>query len=122
MRIHKTLLAVGTAGMIALAGAGCGGDDKAEDAVNTLQQQGEKLQERGQALQDKAARLQQQFRDGDITAEQLREELERDARALQEEATDATGDAIENLQDADIPDEAKDQLEEAQRQLEDATR
>lgn len=121
MRIQKTLIALGAAGMIALTGAGCG-DDKAEDTVQTLQEQGEKLQERGQALQEKAARLQQQFRDGEITAEQLQEELERDARAIQEEATDATGDAIENLQDADIPDEAKEQLEEAQRQLEEATR
>ena len=103
---------------VALAVAGCGGDDDVD--TEKLQQQGEELRQQGEDLQEQAEETADEIRSGKKDAEEAAKELQEEAKKLEEDAKDTASDAIDEVQDADIPDEAREQLEEAQKQLEES--
>jgi hypothetical protein len=58
--------------------------------------------------------------DAQKTADEVRagtKDAEQAAKEIQEDATDLTNESIDAVEDADIPDEAREQLEAAQKQL-----
>jgi hypothetical protein len=120
MRIPTAIrtAALALAAVAAIGAAGCGsGNDTAEK----LQKQGQQLQERGRALQEKASTIARQVQEGTVDPEAAARELQRDADAMTDEAKGVANDAIDSVKDdAHIPDEAKQQLEQAQEQLKEA--
>jgi glutamine synthetase type III len=103
---------------ITLAVAGCGGDDDVD--TDKIQQQGEELRQQGEELREKAEKTADDVRSGKKNAEEAAEELQQDSKELEEAAKDTASEAIDEVQDADIPDEAREELEKAQEDLEQA--
>ena len=101
IRASLTGLVVAAAVTIAACGDGGAGVSKTES---------EQLQKQSTELQQKANRAAADMKSGKVDAEQA-------TRELQDEATKLAGDSIEAVKDADIPDEAKKQLEDAQKQI-----
>jgi hypothetical protein len=102
IRASLTGLVVAAALTIAACGDGGTGVSKTES---------EQLQKQSTELQQKANKTAEDIKAGKVDAEQA-------TKALQDDATKLADDSLEAVKDADIPDEAKKQLEEAQKQLE----
>ena len=102
IRASLTGLVVAAALTIAACGDGGTGVSKTES---------EQLQKQSTELQKKANKTAEDIKAGKVDAEQATKEIQNDATKL-------AGDSLEAVKDADIPDEAKKQLEEAQKQLE----
>jgi hypothetical protein len=102
IRASLTGLVVAAALTIAACGDGGTGVSKTES---------EQLQKQSTELQQKANKTAEDIKSGKVDAEQASKEL-------QDDATKLAGDSIEAVKDADIPDAAKKQLEDAQKQLE----
>jgi hypothetical protein len=106
MLIRLSLPGLLVAASLSLAACGDGGT-----GVSKIES--ENLQKQSRELQKKADKTAEDIKSGKVDAEQATKEL-------QEDATKLAGDSLEAVKDADIPDEAKQQLEEAQKQLEQA--
>jgi hypothetical protein len=85
----------------------CGSDD------GISKDEADKLQKQSQELQRKAEKTAEDIRSGKVDAEQATKDLQKEADELTDKALDAA-------KDADIPEEARKQLEEAQKRLEEA--
>ena len=73
-------------------------------------------QDEAQQIQDHATRVRQ---DAQKAADEVRagtKDAEQAAKEVQEDATDLANESIDAVEDADIPDEAREQLEAAQKQ------
>jgi hypothetical protein len=104
MIIRASLTGLVVAAALTLAACGDGG-------TGVSKTESENLQKQSTELQHKANKTAEDIKAGNVDAEQATEEL-------QDDATKLADDSIEAVKDADIPDEAKKQLEEAQKQLE----
>ncbi len=74
-------------------------------------------QQEADRIQDKATQVQQ---DAQRTADEVRagtKDAEQAAEEIQDDMNDLANDTIDAVEDADIPDEAREQLEAAQDQL-----
>jgi hypothetical protein len=101
IRASLTGLVVAAALTIAACGDGGTGVSKTES---------EQLQKQSTELQQKANKTAEDIKAGKVDAEQA-------TKALQDDATKLADDSLEAVKDADIPDEAKKQIEAAQKQL-----
>ena len=101
IRASLTGLVVAAALTIAACGDGPTGVSKTES---------EQLQKQSTELQQKANKTAADIKSGKVDAEQATKELQNDATKLAD-------DSIEAVKDANIPDEAKKQLEDAQKQI-----
>ena len=115
---RRTLAALLAVAALGLAACGDDGSD-----VDRLRDEAGELQQRGEELEDKAAREAAEGRAGrDQDGGGGGRRARRDAEDLAGDAKDTANDAIEDVKDdAAIPEEAVQQLEEAQEQLKNAT-
>jgi DNA gyrase/topoisomerase IV subunit A len=104
MIIRASLTGLVVAAALTLAACGDGGTGVSKTESDQLQKQSTELQQ-------KANKTAEDIKSGKVDAEQASKELQADATKLAD-------DSIEAVKDADIPDEAKKQLEDAQKQLE----
>ena len=77
-------------------------------------------QDEAQKIQDHAAQVRQ---DAQKAADEVRagtKDAEEAAKEIQEDANDVANESIDAVKDADIPDEAREQLEAAQKQMNEA--
>ena len=102
--IRNALTALALAATLTIAACGGGGVDNDE----------------AEQIRDHAAEVQQ---DAQRTADEVRagtKDAEEAAKEIQDDATDLANETIDAVEDADLPDEAKEKLEQAQAQLNEA--
>lgn len=111
---RRTLVSLLIAGAVATGLAACGGDSDSEK----IQKSADHLQQQGTQLQIDAQKAAQDVKDGTKSSEDAAAEIQAGAEKLTDEAKDTAGDAIDAVKDdANVPDAAKEQLEQAQDQL-----
>lgn len=115
----RTISAVVLPIAVAVAFAGCGsGVD--QDKADAVRKQGTELQEQGARVQGDAAKLAADVQAGRITQAEADRRLEEQTTQITEKAKGVATEAIDVAKDANIPDEAKKALEDAQKQLQTA--
>jgi cell division septum initiation protein DivIVA len=115
-RSLSILLAAGA--LVATGLTACGGDSRNEE----LQRQGAELQQQAQQYREKTERAAEEVRNGTRSAEDVAGEASADAEKLVDDAKETTSEVIDTVkEDSRLPDEAVDQLEDAQQQLEQPT-
>ena len=102
--IRKLLTASLVAVSLAVVACGGGGVD---------QDEAKKIQDHATQVREDAQKAADEVRAGTKDAEQA-------AEVVQEDATDLADESIDAVEDADIPDEAREQLEAAQKQMNEA--
>jgi gas vesicle protein len=105
MKIRISL--IGLAATAALAFAACG----SEPDNGISRSEAKKLEQQADELREKANRLGEDVRSGKVDAEEAAAELQKDS-------TDLAQESLEAAKDSNLPDDIKQELEEAQKQLE----
>jgi len=115
---RRSLASLLIAGALATGVAACGGDSDSDKA----QQRAAELQDQGDQLRQDAEKASQEVQDGTKSAEDAAAEIQAGAEDLADDATDAAAETIDDVKDnTNVPDAAKEQLEQAQEQLETTT-
>ena len=115
---RRTLASLLIAGAIATGVTACGGASDSEKA----QERAAQLQDQGDQLRENAEKAAQEVQDGTKSAEDAAAEIQAGAEDLADDAKDAAAETIDDVKDnANVPDAAKEQLEQAQAELETAT-
>lgn len=107
----------------ALGAAACGNSDvkEAQDLGKDLQKQGQALQDKAQEGREEIKQISADIQSGKISPEEGQKQIEKITDELQSDAKDITKKGIEGVQNLDnVPDSAKDDLEDAKAQLEQA--
>ena len=111
---RRTLASLLVAGAVATGLAACGDNSDSEQ----IQKSADHLQQQGTQLQIDAQKAAQDVKDGTKSSEDAAAEIQAGAEKLTDEAKDTASDAIDAVKDnANVPDSAKQQLEQAQDQL-----
>lgn len=108
----------------ALGASACGSDVKeAQDLGKELQQQGQQLQADAEAKRKEIEQISEDIKSGKLSAEEGQKQIEALTDELQKEAADIADKGMEGVKNLDsVPDSAKQDLEEAQQQLKEATK
>lgn len=118
MRYNRTIALLIAGGTLAGLTA-CGNDDSPEKISKDVQEQGQKLREQAADAQRKATEIADKVKSGELSGEDARKQLQEQTQSVQDDARKLAEDAVERLRKSgDLPDEAKQQIEEAKKQLE----
>ena len=94
------------------------GDGVDQSKLNDVKQQGQQIQQDAKDLQQQAKQTAEDVKSGKVSAEEASKQIQDKADKIQNKAKDAASDAIDAVKnDNNIPDSAKQQLEDAQKQL-----
>lgn len=108
----------------AIGASACSSDVKeAQDLGKDLQKQGQQLQADAEAKRKQIEQISADIKSGKISPEEGQKKIEALTEELQKEAADITDKGIEGVKNLDsVPDSAKEDLEQAQQDLREATK
>ncbi len=120
MNLHPTCHRTMIAGLLALAAiataSGCGGSNN--DKIKDLQQQGTQLQESATDAKTQLEAIQRKVASGELSAEDAQAEIQKITDRLDASARTTADKALDTASGMDgVPDDAKEQIEQARTQL-----